>query len=278
MNHPAVRIAFILCSAVPAHPQTSEVSLTLPGGAMMDFVWIEAGTFTMGSALEVEEFRYAFEKPAHEVAITSGFYIGKYEIRQRQWESVMGDNPSFRPGPNRPVEQVSWFDAREFVGRLNAAAGDSLYRLPTEAEWEYAARAGSKTRCSFGNDESLLGDYAWFLANNAVEGPKQVGLKLPNQWNLHDVHGNVWEWVQDWYADDYYAQSPTADPPGPLSGSERVVRGGIFNGHSRHLRSAYRAHMPPDEHRTGIGFRLVREGPRLTGISSTTWGHAKHPQ
>ena len=257
-----------------------EIAVELPGGATMEFVWIEPGTFLMGSPFEAPEYRYASERPQHPVAITRGFYLGKYEITQAQWTAVMGRNPSYRPGPDRPVELVTWDAVQSFVRRLNEAVDDSAYRLPTEAEWEYAARAGTTTRWSFGDDESLLDDHAWYIRNNDPEGPKEVGLKRPNPWGLHDMHGNVWEWVEDWHGP--YRSASQVDPAGPASGTHRVVRGGIFNGHGRHVRSAFRGLLEPHLGRTGIGARLVletalsvRRGSEATSLPREGWGRIK---
>ena len=233
-----------------------ELVVVLPGGAEMEFVWISPGTFMMGSP-DTEVGRRSDEK-VHEVEISQGFYLGKYEVTQRQWEAVMGNNPSDFRVADRPVENISWNYVQEFIGVLNAAAGDSLYRLPSEAEWEYACRAGTTTRWSFGDDEGLLGDYAWYSGNNSPNGTKAVGGKLPNPWGLYDMHGNVWEWVQDWYSSSYYNSSPRVDPQGPDSGSKRVTRGGYFNESARYLRSAWRSSLSPGYTRNWIGARLVR--------------------
>ena len=143
------------------------------------------------------------EKPMHEVRISKPFYLGKYEVTQGQWQAVMGNNPSrFKGDPNRPVEQVAWEDVQAFMRKLNAIEGGTTYRLPTEAEWEYAARAGTTTAYSFGDDPRLLGEYAWY-SENAKGKTHPVGQKKSNAWGLHDMHGNVWEWVQDWYSKPY---------------------------------------------------------------------------
>ena len=166
---------------------------SLPGGGLMEFVWVPAGRFRMGSP-SGEEGRYSDEGPLHEVEISEGFWLGKYEVTQGEWSSVMGRNPSRYTGDSRrPVERVSWDDVQEFIAKLNAA-GSSVYRLPSEAEWEYACRAGSGTRWSFGDAEGRLGDYAWYGGNNRPSGTKVVGRKRPNGWGLYDMHGNVWEW------------------------------------------------------------------------------------
>ena len=238
-----------------------ERTFSLPGGAEMEFVWIEPGVFQMGGS-------DSDEVPVHEVEISKGFYLGKYEITQGQWEAVMGETPwsgedYVQEHPSHPAVYISWEDVQTFIGRLNAAAGDSLYRLPTEAEWEYACRAGTTTFFSFGNDVSELTDYAWYDANALHVGEEYahaVGLKLPNAWGLYDMHGNVLEWVQDWYGEDYYNSSPRVDPLGPYSGTGRVIRGGAFGNDVRIVRSSYRGIFSPGGRHSYVGARLVRIG------------------
>ena len=227
----------------------------------MEFVWIPPGVFQMGSP-KSEEYRQGDEGPLHEVEISKGFWLGKYEVTQGEWEAVRGRNPSEHTGDaRRPVDSVSWYDVHEFIGRLNDAAGDSLYRLPSEAEWEYACRAGTQTRWSLGDDdgddESLLYKYAFYGAYGASR-TQAVGGELPNGWRLYDMHGNVWEWVQDWYGESYYNDSPRVDPPGPTSGSYRVGRGGSFNYAAWLVRSASRSYSSPGDRYGSIGVRLVR--------------------
>ena len=242
----------------------------------MEFVWIEPGVFQMGSPESEISWLVDWcvdlglerndcvdwsgaEGPLHEVEISRGFWLGTYEVTQGEWESVMGNNPSYNKGDaRRPVDSVSWYDVHEFIGKLNAAAGDSLYRLPSEAEWEYACRAGTSTRWSFGDDEDQLEDYAWYNGNNDPWGTKAVGGKLANGWGLYDMHGNVWEWVQDWYGGNYYNSSPRVDPRGPTSGSGRVIRGGYFHDSAQSVRSAGRSNPSPDARSGIIGVRLVR--------------------
>ena len=226
----------------------------------MAFVWIPPGEFQMGSP-ESEEGRLDREGPLHEVRISRGFWLGKFEVTQGEWEAVMGSNPSeYRGDARLPVETVSWNDVHEFIGRLNDAAGDSLYRLPSEAEWEYACRAGTTTRWSLGEedgeDESLLGKYAWFSDNNDSRSTKAVGGKLPNGWGLHDMHGNVYEWVQDWYG--AYNSFRQVDPQGASSGSFRVIRGGPFDYLAWTVRSADRRRALPDVRFYHFGVRLLR--------------------
>ena len=268
------------CGTVPPDgPQEGEVfSAALPDSTTIAFVWIESGTFVMGSS-EFEQGRFADESPQHTVTISEGFYIGKFEVTQGQWTAVMGTYPwRLRPPaqgprdyvvehPDHPAAYISWHLAQAFIEKMNETAGDSLYRLPTEAEWEYAARAGTITAWSFGNNESWMQDYGWYLNNAWVsdqedEGEKyahRVGTKLPNPWKLHDMHGNVCEWTQDWYSDTYYSISPPVDPTGPPSGRYRVLRGGAFNNDAARTRSARRSGLPPEFMGNGsIGLRLVR--------------------
>ena len=241
----------------PPPPSGETLVAELPGGAQMEFVWVERGGFWMGSPVD-EPGHSINEGPRHWVNIGEGFYIGRYEVTQAQWTGAMASNPSRFGGNERPVDSVSWADAQAFVHQLNVAAGDSLYRLPTEAEWEYAARAGTDTPWSFGNDEEVLGEYAWYEGNDDTGETRDVGLKQPNPWGLYDVHGNVWEWVQDWYGEQYYGESPEADPPGPATGSARVMRGGAFNHGVSFLRSADRLRFDPTVRSSNVGIRLVR--------------------
>lgn len=172
----------------------------------MQFVLIPAGEFQMGS-----ETGYNDEKPVHTVRLTRPFYLGQYPVTQGQWQAVMGNNPShFTSDPNRPVEYVSWDDVHQFIAKLNAREGVKLYRLPTEAEWEYAARARATTAYRFGSDEQQLAAYAWYDRNSGST-THPVGQKQPNAWGLCDMHGNVWEWVQDWYG-SYAAGAGSTSP------------------------------------------------------------------
>ncbi|MDR1243237.1 MAG: formylglycine-generating enzyme family protein [Deltaproteobacteria bacterium] len=223
----------------------------------MEFVLIPAGSFTMGSDKSKDEDADDDETPQHRVTISKPFYLGKYEVTQAQWEAVIGNNPSeLKDGPNHPVDNVSWDDVQEFIARLNEKEGHNRYRLPTEAEWEYAARAGSASVYSFGNDAGQLGKYAWYSGNS--EGTTHpVGALEPNAWGLYDMHGNLKEWVQDWYGKQYYATSPSTDPRGPSSGSDRVLRGGSWLWGAYSCRSADRDDYSPVPHSHIIGFRLA---------------------
>lgn len=220
----------------------------------MEFVKVPSGSYMRGCNPNFENCD-SDETPQRRISISS-FWIGKYEVTQEQWVAVMGSNPSKFKGRTNPVEQVSWNDAQEFVRRLNAKEGHNRYRLPTEAEWEYAARAGSTTAYSFGDDAGELGAYAWY-AGNSGNKTHPVGQKRANAWGLHDMHGNVYEWVQDWYGNNYYRSSPDTDPRGPSLGEFRVLRGGSWIGGAGDCRSASRSNDRPGNRRDYIGFRLA---------------------
>jgi formylglycine-generating enzyme required for sulfatase activity len=220
----------------------------------MEFLLIPAGEFQMGSNNGDSD-----EKPVHKVRLSKAFYLGKYEVTQAQWQAMMGNNPSrFTGDDRRPVEQVSWEDTQEFIKRLNVKEGGTKYRLPTEAEWEYAARAGTTTAYSFGDDPRQLGEYAWFY-DNAGQATHPVGQKKPNPWGLYDMHGNVWEWVQDWYA--AYSAGTAVDPAGPAAGSSRVLRGGGWFDNAVCCLSAFRGRDAPGGRSGFLGLRLLREVP-----------------
>lgn len=223
----------------------------------MEFVLIPAGSFLMGADKSREEEATREEMPQHRVTISKAFYMGKYEVTQEQWVAVMGKNPSRFENPKNPVESVSWPDVQEFIDRLNAREGGKHYRLPTEAEWEYAVRAGTTTKYFFGDDKELLAQYGWY-AKNSGNRTHPVGQLKPNPWGLYDVYGNVWEWLQDLYDENYYQYSPDIDPPGPSEGINRAVRGGGWNVIARFCRSANRDWYAPDNRLGRLGFRLVR--------------------
>jgi len=209
--------------------------------------------------------------PAHRVKISAPFQMGKYEVTMEQWDALMEKNPSRRKGKgeNLPIDSVSWEEVQEFIGRLNQKDTSHHYRLPTEAEWEYACRAGQK-----GDFQGDLNEIAWWEGNSGnvwknlnqpgetLEGPKMplaVGSKKPNAWGLHDMQGNVWEWVQDWYGS--YSKGSDTDPQGPPSGATRVFKGGSWlrwGFHKAELRPYYRDCRQPRFRHTDRGFRLVR--------------------
>lgn len=244
--------ALLLAVAGPAQAQ----GRTFVNKIGMEFTLIPAGSFIMGSDRDYQEAAKD-EIPPHLVTIGQPFYMGKYEVTQRQWAKVMDTSPSEYRGPDRPVENVSWKDAQRFVRKLNEMEGANKYRLPTEAEWEYAARAGSSTRYFFADTPEKLKGYAWYEDNTGRTRP--VGQLKPNNWGLYDMYGNVWEWVQDWYNRTYYHSTVELDPQGPERGDERVVRGGSFVSDAFRCRSAYRHRFQPDNKYDYVGFRLVRE-------------------
>ena len=255
---------------------TIHLAGTPPAAKELEMVLIQPGTFLMGSPADERGRQPGKEWPQHRVTITKPFYMGQYEVTQAQWEAVMGRNPSYFKGkPNNPVEKVRWEQCRRFIRRLNAL-GLGTFRLPTEAEWEYACRAGTTTRFSFGDgmecsDTSaryceIADKYMWWSGNNDPNGTKEVGLKKPNPWGLFDMHGNVHEWCFDRWQKPYQ-RSDQVDPQGPLSGSKflifwtnRVFKGGCWrHGHARDCRSAARSYEQSSDYYYGLGLRLVRE-------------------
>jgi formylglycine-generating enzyme required for sulfatase activity len=240
-------------SGPPLASGSPPAGTTLINSIGMSFVWIPTGKLMMGSQEGEHD-----EKPLHKVRISQPFYLGQYEVTQGQWQAVMGNNPShFLGDPTLPVEQVSWEDVQAFIRRLNTREGSTVYRLPTEAEWEYAARAGSTTAYSFGEDASMLEAYAWY-GENAGGRTHPVGQRKPNAWGLYDMHGNVWEWVQDGYGP--YEVDVTTDPQGAPAHEYRVYRGGGWGTFSANCRSSDRNYDAPDERLPGLGFRLLRAG------------------
>ncbi len=196
------------------------------------------------------------EKPIHKV-IVGDYYIGKYEVTQKEWESVMGSNPSNFKGANNPVENVSWNDIQEFLQKLNSKTGKN-YRLPTEAEWEYAARGGNQGQSFKYGGSNSIDEVAWYNGNSNSE-THEVGQKQPNNLGLYDMSGNVWEWCSDWYDDHYYKNSPSKNPQGASSGSSRVLRGGSWFFIDNYCRSSYRYRYLPDSRYFSFGFRIVQE-------------------
>jgi formylglycine-generating enzyme required for sulfatase activity len=237
----------------------------------MKLVLIPAGEFLMGSPASDKE-AHDDEKPQHRVRITQPFYLGVTEVTQGQYRAITGENPSdFKGSDGLPVESVSWNEAIAFCNKLSAReglkpyyqfgagvpSGGEGYRLPTEAEWEYACRAGATTRFSFGDADASLGEYAWFGGNSGSE-THPVGQKRPNAWGLFDMHGNVWEWCWDRYDEKYYASSPGADPLGPSGAVDRVIRGGCWYRDPQQCRAAYRYGYTPGYRFNNLGFRVAR--------------------
>lgn len=218
----------------------------------MQFILIPVGSFMMGCSPGDE--CYPEEKPSHRVIISRSFEIGKCQVTQAEYQAVMEQNPSAFQGPNLPVESVSWDDAQHFCQTLNRRKDGYHYRLPTEAEWEFAARAGNETS-RYGS----LDQIAWYRDNSGGT-THPVGEKLPNAFGLHDTLGNVWEWVQDWYSAEYYSHSHESDPMGPATGEYRVLRGGSWRGVARGLaRVSSRYILKPHVRSNVLGFRCARE-------------------
>jgi len=285
----AIRLPVDSAERDSLHPRRSD----LIASTDLWMVQIPAGTFMMGSRGALLRRRDVDDDRHHSVTLTKAFWLGQTPVTQAQWQAVMGTNPSYFEGnPNHPVEQVSWYDAIEFCNRLTAMAneadarlgltpcyriskiqrrggqdgsirsaevelieGANGYRLPTEAEWEYAYRAGTTTAYSFGDDESMLAKHAWFDENSG-ESTHPVATKRSNAWGLFDMHGNVWEWCSDWYY--VYPSGAVTDPQSPRSGAGRVLRGGSGDILSRRCRAAFRVSVGPAGRYSNVGFRVAR--------------------
>lgn len=242
----------------------------------MHFVHISAGSFVMGNS-QADETAFELpdgdiqsiqdETPAHAVRISRDFWLGATEVTQGQWLRLMGS----RPGPDAlwrragwqqlPVVSISWNDAQRFIKKLNAKEKTHVYRLPSEAEWEYAARAGSTDARPFSKEK--LAEHSWYLRNSQDE-PQPVATKPANAWGLYDMLGNAWEWVADRYDEKYYSRSPDTDPQGPSSGAQRVRRGGSYHCEPHLMRVNYRAANTPDTRYSVLGFRVVRTVTKST--------------
>ena len=238
--------------------------ITTASGVRM--VLLPGGRFTMGSG-----YRDEIDEKPHDVHV-SGFYIDTHEVTQAEYEKVIGRNPSRWKHREHPVDQIRWHDAARYCNARSHLEGlgraydpktwtcdldSDGYRLPTEAEWEYAARAGTRTLYAFGDSPAKLKQYAWFR-ESCNRNPQPVGRKLPNPWGLYDMYGNVWEWCNDSYAEAYYQESPPKNPPGPKTGNTRVLRGGCWNSRAHYCRSAYREHEDPAF--TDVCFRRAVHG------------------
>ncbi len=229
----------------------SVIIIPVKNGINIEMVKVEAGSFNMGATPEMENPNED-EKPVHRVTLTNNYYIGKYEVTQALWKIVMGSNPSNSKGDNLPVEKVSWNDCQKFISKLNKLTGKS-FRLPTEAEWEYAARGGNKSRGYQYSGSNTIGDVAWYDGNSGSK-THAVGTKQPNELGAFDMTGNVWEWCQDWF--NRYSSSPQTNPIGAVSGSCRVYRGGSCC-YSGYCRCSCRFDGTPDFRNGDLGLRLV---------------------
>ena len=231
---------------------SNAISIPVKDGISIEMVKVEAGTFMMGATSEMKD-PYNDEKPLHQVTLTNDYYMGKYEVPQALWEAVMGSNPSKYKGDNLPVERVSWNDCQEFISKLNSLTGRK-FRLPTEAEWEYAAHGGKKSRGYQYSGNSNISDVAWYDGNSGSK-PHPVGTKQANELGIYDMSGNVWEWCSDWYSS--YSSSSQTNPTGSDSGSYRVRRGCCWYYDARICRSSFRGYCTPDIRCFDLGLRLV---------------------
>jgi len=235
----------------PVAPSTIEESRTGASSLIAEMVFVHGGTFQMGSNSRGND-----EKPFHSVTI-SNYYIGKYEVTQKLWRDVMGNDPpelSFKGCDQCPVEKVSWNDIQEFLQKLNLKTGKN-YRLPTEAEWEYAARGGNQSKGYIYSGSNTIDEIAWYGSNSGSK-THPVGQKHPNELGLYDMTGNVWEWCSDWYGDTYYKSSPMDNPKGPSIGTSRSLRGGSWFYGPNFCRTGKRGKNNPDDRHSGCGFRL----------------------
>ena len=243
----------------------TEPSFTV-NGVSFDMVEVEGGTFTMGATAE-QTGVFGDEKPTHQVTLPS-YYIGKTEVTQELWQAVMGSNPSNFTGTNLPVEKVSWDDCKTFIAKLNALTGKN-FRLPTEAEWEFAARGGNKSRGYKYCGSNTLSDVAWYV-DNSDNKTHPVAAKTPNELGIYDMSGNVLEWCNDWYSSSYYTSESQTNPTGPDSGSSRVRRGGSWNNSENTCRVSYRGNTTPSFRYNYLGLRLclsAEESFTVNGVS-----------
>ncbi len=237
--------------AKPTQPQTAARPKPAPPPGLPDMIPVKGGAFTMGSPKNEKDRSY--DETEHQVTL-SDFLIGKYPVTQRLWKEIMGNNPSQFKGDDLPVETVSWGDVQEFLKKLNARYPGHRYRLPTEAEWEYAARGGNLSKGFIYAGSNNIDEVAWYTGNSGSK-THPVGQKKANELELYDMSGNVWEWCADWYGD--YPSQPQTDPAGPDSGARRVRRGGSWHFDPQFCRVAYRSHWLPGERNSNLGFRLA---------------------
>ena len=239
-------------NAVGSSTSGSVITIPVKDGISIEMVKVEAGSFNMGATPEMQN-PDEDEKPVHRVTLTNNYYIGKYEVTQALWKTVMGNKSSRFKGDNLPVEKVSWNNCQKFISKLNKLTGKS-FCLPTEAEWEFAARGGKKSRGYQYSGSNTLGDVAWYEGNSGSK-THAVGTKQPNELGIYDMTGNVYEWCQDWYGS--YSSSPQTNPIGAVNGSCRVYRGGCWVSSARNCRTSYRGRRTPDFRYGFLGLRLV---------------------
>jgi formylglycine-generating enzyme required for sulfatase activity len=247
----------------PVNPDEPQTETFTVNGVSFTMVAVEGGTFTMGATPEQSSDARDNEKPAHEVTLSS-YCIGETEVTQALWQAVMGSNPSnFTGDLQRPVEQVSWNNCQAFITKLNQMTGKT-FRLPTEAEWEYAARGGKLSQGFKYAGSNIIGDVAWYEVNaydvgssSSEYGTHVVATKAPNELGLYDMSGNVWEWCQDWYSSSYYSNSPSVNPTGPASGTYRVYRGGSWCHSASNCRVSIRNVNYPMGTNDFLGLRLA---------------------
>lgn len=252
----------LVCSALwggPAAADPGDLPLGPPAPIKpMEMVLVKGGCYEMGDTFGDGAEN---ETPLHHVCVKD-FYLGKYLVTQLQWSANMGTNPSLEPicGMSCPVENVSWNDVQEFIKKLSERTGKP-YRLPTEAEWEYAARSAGKSEKWAGiSNEKELADYAWYYNDSHFQS-HPVGLKKPNGLGLYDMTGDVWEWMSDWYDEEYYAKSPTDEPKGPEAGRRRALRGGFWGDFAAMVRTTRRIGLDPAVRADGFGVRLALPAP-----------------
>ena len=248
-----VSVSPVQVPAVPSNTISDDV-ITIPvkDGICIEMVKVEGGTFMMGATSEMKNPN-SNEKPVHQVTLTNDYYMGKYEVTQALWQAVMGSNPSEYKGDNLPVETVSWNDCQKFISKLNSLTG-RMFRLPTEAEWEYAARGGKESRGYQYSGSSNISDVAWYDENSGSK-THPVGTKQANELGIYDMTGNVWEWCSDWYSS--YSSSSQTNPTGSDSGSARVSRGGGWFNDASYCRLSVRFYYTPDFRLDILGLRLA---------------------
>ncbi len=241
-------------SSGSSSPSVGQNLTITANGVTFTMVAVQGGSFQMGATAEQGSDAYDDEKPAHRVTL-SDYYIGQTEVSQALWQAVMGSNPSNWKGDNLPVEQVSWDDCQQFITKLNQLTGKK-FRLPTEAEWEYAARGGDKSRGYKYVGSNDIGSVAWYEGNSGSK-THPVGQKQANELGIYDMAGNVWEWCQDWYDEKYYGKSPSTNPCNNTSASDRVRRGGSWYSYARSCRVSHRNYYDPDDRNYYLGLRLA---------------------